>query len=212
MFSDADADIEKIVSLVAKCPERFQDKCFEMLLAAYLAGKARNVYPNAGLPASSANAATPAENSIAPAAEAQASKNAMDGLPEQLRTRFVAMAGRLRVPLGRLSGLFDFHLDPYNFHALVVPGENNAEKCRNVALLLCAKSYLMMSGWQADWKEFRAVCLDQGCFDKANTQTSLNKSGWFRSCSAADGIAASPQGIAAAETLLSQLAGGGENQ
>jgi len=89
--------------------------------------------------------------------------------------------------------------------ALNVPGENKADKMRNVGLLLCAKSYLTMSGWDADWKEFRAVCIDQNCWDRANSNTHMSKSGFFKTVSAADGMVLNSSGVEAAETLLSQL-------
>lgn len=203
MFANAAEQIDRILALVSKCPERLQEKCFEMLLSAYLDGQKR---PSSGheqvLGVSTQGDGTPA-----------ASTNIRNGLgqsqiPDALRSRFQAVAGRIKVPVEQLAGLFDFQLDPYNYHALVVPGVSNAEKSRNVALLLCAKSYLMMSGWQADWQEFRAVCLDQGCWDRANANTTLQKSGLFKSYTSGEGIALSPQGQAAAEGLLMKQAGG----
>ena len=40
MFDDAQLQLEKILALVQLCPERLQEKCFELLLGAYLESKA----------------------------------------------------------------------------------------------------------------------------------------------------------------------------
>ncbi|SDO83407.1 hypothetical protein SAMN04488595_102448 [Ralstonia sp. 25mfcol4.1] len=204
MFADAEVQLEKILALVAKCPEKLQERCFEMLLSAYLASLSTPPGDALGVATSTAvGGASPVRTAV--------EANGGDVIPEQLRTRFMATATRLKVPSERLAALFDFQLDPYNYHALDVPGSNKADKARNVALLLCAKSYLTMSTWIADWKEFRAVCLDHGCWDKANVGRHLGGP-MFKVAGAADGIALAPAGVSAAEGLLAKLAGSGEAQ
>lgn len=198
MYEDAEKTLEQILGLVARCPEGVRDKCFEMLLQAYLDSKVVSAPASAPLPPVQTPA--PPDGVIPPTAQSSA-----NGLPDALKSRFAAAAGRLGVQMQQLAGLFDFQLDPYNYHALNVPGENKADKMRNVGLLLCAKSYLTMSGWDADWKEFRAVCIDQNCWDRANSNTHMSKSGFFKTVSAADGMVLNSSGVEAAETLLSQL-------
>jgi hypothetical protein len=199
VFPAAEETLSQILALVGKCPDKLQEKCFELLLQAYLDAKVRPAVPMAA-------SATPSPNSPPSPPAPAAPQPDGGGIPDAVRGRFKAVAGRMAVPVEKLAALFDFNLDPYNFHALVVPGENKAERNRNVGLLLCAKSYLMMSDWTADWKEFRAVCLDQGCWDQANVAAHLGKKGQFKTISAADGLALSSTGITEAQALLTKLA------
>lgn len=200
MYPDAHQTLDDILVLVGKCPDSLKEKCFELLLRAYLESKvagpatAPPVPPHA--PGQQAAAAAPAG---APPTDASA-------LPEPLKARFGAAAGRLGVTLQQLGALFDFQLDPYNYHALNVPGNTTAEKSRNVGLLLCAKSYLTMGGgWTADFKEFRAVCIDQNCWDRSNYAAHLSKNQYFKVASASEGLSLNSSGVEAAQALLAQL-------
>ncbi|MDO8385800.1 MAG: hypothetical protein Q7T13_05275 [Polaromonas sp.] len=203
MYQDADQKLTEILALVAKCPEKLQDKGFELLLTAYLDSKKVQFSP-----------VIPATGGVPPAYVAPAPAPPADPalLPDALKSRFTSQAGRKGVPVGRLAALFDFNVDPYNYHAFTIPGASKADRIRNAGLLLCAKTFLVDLGqWTADWKEFRAVCLDQQCWDKANVGTHLKKDAWFKTMSAADGLVLTSAGIEAAQDLLSQLAGGGED-
>jgi hypothetical protein len=198
MYPDAEEKLTAILSLVGKCPEKLQDKCFGMLLEAYLASKV------VSLPA----AATPVLTPIAPPIGNHGAVSVTTGLPDSLKNRFVSQASRAGLSVGKLAALFDFHVDPYNYHAIAMPGDTKAHRIRNAGLLLCAKTYLVsLGGWTADWKEFRAVCIDQGCWDQANASTHLGKSGYFKTMSATDGLELTSAGIEAAQTVLGQLAG-----
>lgn len=202
MYEDANQKLDDILTLVAKCPEPLKEKCFELLLKAYLDSKVVQAPPIL-------TAASMVEQPPAGAPHAETLTPDGTSLPEALKSRFAAAAGRMSVPITHLAALFDFQLDPYNYHALNVPGATKAEKIRNVALLLCAKSYLTMNaGWAADWKEFRAVCIDQNCLDNANAGTHLTKSEYFKTASAAEGMTLNSKGIEAAQSLLAQLVQG----
>lgn len=102
-------------------------------------------------------------------------------------------------------------MDPFTFHGISVPGASNREKTRNVALLLGLKGYLTSATWGADWKEFRATCLDHSCWDQGNAPTTM-KHEWFKTGSAAEDISLSPSGVKAAEALFIKLAGADEGQ
>jgi hypothetical protein len=206
MYADAESTLIEILKLVAKCPEKLQERCFELLMEAYLDSKVPAVANAAGTQGTPA--AHPGANLQAPVAPTPPPTvnggNAV--IPDALRSRFHATAGRLGVKVEKLGGLFDFQLDPYNYHALVAPGANKAERCRNVALLLCAKSYLTLGGdWSADWKEFRTVCYDQQCWDPANAAIYLSKTGNFKTASAGEGIVLASKGVNAAQELLTSL-------
>lgn len=202
MLSEIENQIDRILAVVAKCPEKLQEQCFVILLEACITSQSNT----------SPSQTEGREREVSSGAKRPAPSGEDVALPEALRSRFTAMATRIKAPVGRLVGLFDFHLDPYNYHALSVAGASKADKSRNVALLLCAKSYMLSLGdWTADWKEFRAVCLDHGCWDKANAGTYL-KGPLFKRGSASEGIASSPQGISAAEGLIAQLCGVGASE
>ncbi|TAA09844.1 hypothetical protein EA658_04155 [Pseudoxanthomonas winnipegensis] len=197
MFEKTKPQLEQILELVALCPEKLQERCFELLLTAYLDSvkprqMARETLAPKAEPAAGANPAqTP---------------NSGNGIPDQIKTRFLSLAQRAKVSPDRAASLFDFELDPFNYHALAIPGSSTKQKLTNVALMLSLKTYLQTTNWQADWKEFRAMCLDHGCWDQANAGSYL-KSDLFKAGAGASGIALAPAGIKAAEALLATLAG-----
>lgn len=201
MFKNAEETLERILALVAKCPEGLQEKCFDILLRAYVdnsVGPAikhiRSPNPNTG------SDEPPASGNTGPATTP---------VPEAIKSRLVAMAGRMKVTPSEFAALFDFQLDPFNYHALAVPGDNKAEKSRNVALLLAAKAYLTTGAWTADWKEFRAVCVDQNCFD-ANNYAKHLKNPFIKEASAVTGVTLSGAGVTGAEALIRKLTGAAE--
>ncbi|RYD62005.1 MAG: hypothetical protein EOP83_15705 [Verrucomicrobiaceae bacterium] len=184
------------MALVATCPEKLQEKCFEILLNAYVNGSTpKQTAPAAAAVIQSAN--TPQQNGAVP-----------NQIPDVIRPKLVSLAGRNKIALDKAAALFDFNTDPFTLHAYVAPGAKKAEKARNVALALALKNYLSTGAWSTDWLEFRGACIDQNCFDSANISSSLGKSGHFKKHAQADGIVLSSQGVAAAESLFASLAGG----
>jgi hypothetical protein len=73
-------------------------------------------------------------------------------------------------------------------------------------LLLASKSYLLTGVWSADWQEWKAVCVDQDCYDRANTAKNMT-SPMFKSASSGEGIVLSSSGKTDAEKLIAQIAG-----
>lgn len=192
MFGDAKPQLEQILALVKLCPENLQEKCFELLLNAYLAkGKAP--------------AAAPAEPLRNTKEEADENEKTYV-IPEAIKTRFMSLASRTKVSVDKAAELFDFNADPFTYHALVVPGTSKAERMKNLALMLALKSYLTTTAWTADWKEFRAACIDHGCWDQGNAP-SIMKNDWFKNASAATDITLTSSGTKAAEALFAKLAG-----
>lgn len=199
MFSDAEPQLEKILTLVQLCPEKLQEKCFELLLGAYLdsrLGRQSGVMPITD------------QSGVAPGADGSPGKNSItNAVPEVIRTRFNSLVARTKAPAAKATELFDFNVDPFIYHGVSIPGGSNREKMRNVALLLSLKSYLISASWVADWKEFRATCIDHSCWDQGNSQKVMNHE-WFKTGSSAEGITLSPSGIKAAEVIFAKLAGG----
>ncbi|WP_147298572.1 hypothetical protein [Lysobacter soli] len=130
MFDDAQAQVERILSIVQTCPEKFQEKCFEMLLNAYLESKALKP-PSV---ASGSQGTPPA------GADLNGGVNAPGNVvPEAIRTRFNSLTTRTKVSGARGAELFDFNVDPFTFHGISVPGASNREKTRNVVGRCCCK-------------------------------------------------------------------------
>lgn len=197
MFEDAEVTLDRILQLVAKCPPGLQDKCFEILLKAYTDSQQRPL-PKRDIgprpPAPEDDRAPPPPDSTE--------------VPDAIKGRFNTTVARLKVKADKLAGLFDFQQDPFTFHGVAVPGDNKAAKTRNVALLLAFKSYLSTGAWSADWKEFRAMCVDQSCYDRANMASHLSKAGFFKTASAEEGLTLNSSGVSAAEALITQMTGG----
>jgi hypothetical protein len=197
VFENAEPEIQRIVALTQGCPERFRDKCFELLLGAYITSVSAPPPPTPSVRRQEDPAPPPNGTTLTP-------------VPEAIRARFLNLVKRLKVSESKAAELFDFTVDPFTYHALDLPGTSKAERTRNVALLLAMKSYLTSGVWSADWKEFRADCINHGCWDKGNAGTYMNHE-WFKSASGSDNITLSPTGIKAADGLFARTAGGEES-
>jgi len=204
MFDDAKPELEKILALVNLCPEKLQEKCFELLLSAYLDSKVPKPQP-------SFTPVSPHATSTQGTDSSHGNNGDTNAVPEAIRTRFNSLVARTKVSPAKAAELFDFNVDPFIYHGVSVPGSSNREKMRNVALLLALKSYLTSASWDADWKEFRATCIDHSCWDQGNVVTAM-KYEWFKKASSADGITLSPSGRTAADAIFAKLAGGEDSQ
>lgn len=154
------------------------------------------------------------EVGVAAAASAQAQQQPAvqhePGIPQAVLSRFKFAAERMDVDLEKLEALFDFNIHPFSLHAVSVPGKNNAEKTRNVALLAAAHSYLATGEWSADWQEIKSLCIDQNCYDLTAYSITLKKGVGmlFKNVEAGRPIELSSAGIKEAENLLKVLTEG----
>lgn len=201
MFDEAQPQLERILVLVKLCPEHLQEKCFELLLNAYLES------------VTSKQSAKKLKSDVAGEGvhNKDITSNGGAVIPDVIKTRFNSLVARTKVSAAKAADLFDFGVDPFTFHAFAVPGASNREKMRNIALLLCIKGYLISAAWVADWKEFRATCIDHNCWDQSNMST-IMKHDWFKTVSAGANINLGPAGQKAAEGLFAKLSGGDEPQ
>ena len=200
MYRDAEPVLERILALVDKCPEPLKEKAFEIMLTGYVDSLARPVSTSVVLD-------KPAPPS-APDTDADKRNAGESVIPAALVARFRSTARRLEIPLERLEALFDFATEPFTFHALHVPGDRLADKARSVALLVAAKSYLTSGNWTADWKEVKAQCVDQNCYDSANHASTIKKGqgGIFKSVDVGKSIELSSTGQTEAQNLIKKLA------
>ncbi len=193
MYEDGAKQLEVILELVNKCPESLREKCFAILLQGYVdAERFHLVTPPAAAPASGTAAPAPTQPE--------------GGVPQAVRSRFAALAKRLTVAPEQVEQLFDFTVDPFGYSPLDVPGANNADKTRNVALLVAARTYLATGSWTADWSEVKALCIDHNCYDAPNHASYLRRgAGLFRAIEVGRAIELSGSGRQAAEQLLKDL-------
>lgn len=202
MFKNAEETLDRILALVAKCPKELQEKCFEILLKGYVDAsapvtKAPPVPPrseDSGVSKDSAGSAGPAPD-----------PTPLSAVPDVVKPRLVSMAGRAKLTKEQIASLFDFQLDPFNYHALVVPGNSKLDMVRNVILLIGAKAYLATGAWTVDWKEVKAVSVDQNCFDRPNFAKAFI-SDQCKDVVVQESAVLSSQGVVAAEALLKKLA------
>lgn len=198
MYKNGERVIDRILELANKCPKELQEKCFEILLAGYVQFEVSGARPQ---PLSHVPPQGQQTEQQPPSAESQ--------VPSAVLPRFKNTAKRLGVTLEKLEALFDFSVDPFALHALTVPGKNNAEKTRRVALLAASRSYLAVGRWTADWQEVKTLCVDQGCYDAANHAVSLKKGTKtiFKNAKPGEALVLSTAGIQQAQELLKTLVG-----
>lgn len=199
MYKKGEAALDRILELVAKCPKELQEKCFEVLLSGYVQLEVGAVKPTQQPPS--------VQHAQRPPQEPPPAESAV---PATVLPRFKNAAKRLGVSLEELEALFDFNVDPFGLHAVTVPGKNNAEKTRNVALLAAVRSYLATGSWVADWQEVKSLCVDQNCYDGANHAVNLRKGSgsWFKSVESGKPVELASGGIKEAEKLLKTLCDG----
>ena len=196
MYKNGEAALDRILELVAKCPKELQEICFEVLLSGYVQIEAGTVKPHAQL-----------EQTMQSFQAEQQSLATEQQIPQAVLTRLKNSAKRLGVILQKLESLFDFSVDPFTLHAITLPGKNNADKTRNVALLAASRSYLATGTWSADWQEVKSLCVDHSCYDAPNHVANLKKgsSTLFKSVESGKPIELSSSGIKEAEKLLKTL-------
>src|SRR5260370_19286730 len=195
MYEAAAKQLEVILELVRKCPEPLQEKCFRILLQGYVdAEQVRG-------------AATRAQEMIPPSPEPS---TAVGEPPAEVGVRMAALAKRLSVEQEEVEELFDFTADPFVYNPMEAPGDNNADRTRNVALLVAVRTYLATGNWTADWAEVKARCIDLNCYDGPNHATFLKrgKGTLFKTVEVGKTIELSGPGRTAAEQVLAGLIAG----
>jgi hypothetical protein len=195
MYEDGAKQLEVILELVKKCPDALQEKCFTILLQAYVDGEQVR-----GVAAPGPVMAVPSPEPYPPAG----------GPPSEVRVRMAAFAKRLNVEEEEVEQLFDFTADPFVYHPMEAPGDNNADRTRNVALLVAVRTYLATGNWTADWAEVKARCIDLNCYDGPNHATFLKrgKGNLFKAVEVGKTIELSGPGRTAAEQVLAGLIAG----
>lgn len=197
MYEDAEKEIAGIVKLIDGCPDTLKPKAFEILLQGYVDSVVR---PPAAATAAPVPAATTA--SVPPAKHDDWS----EAIPTESLPRVKQIAKRNKVLPEKIAALFDFSTDPFTLSTFHIPGSNNADRTRRVALAVAARSYISNGKWSADWREVKAVCTNQNCYD-GNFAAALvkGKGGIFKNAKAGESIELSTEGVTEAEKLLADI-------
>jgi len=122
LYPDAEKYIDEILKIVDKCPEPYKQKCFEVLLQGYVTSQVKTL----------AGGEQPPKENKPPADDVPKETQ----VPTEILQRFKTFAKRLDVGLDKLERLFDFTTDPFIYQPFIPPGKNDAEKVRNIALIL----------------------------------------------------------------------------
>jgi hypothetical protein len=193
MYEDGAKQLEAILALVKQCPEPLQEKCFTILLEGYVNSEQGRVV------------APPPPATPAPASGVETVTAA--SLPQEVRGRIAALAKRLNVDPVKVEDQFDFTADPFVYHPMEAPGDNNADRTRNVTLLVAVRTYLATGSWTADWSEVKARCIDLNCYDGPNHATFLKraKGTLFKTVEVGKTIELSGPGRTAAEKAFADL-------
>ena len=199
MYRNAEAALDRINEIVAKCPKDLQAKCFEVLLSGYVQIEVGSLRPSQA-PVTDPGGKPKQQGTLPPESP----------IPPSSLPRFKSTAKRLGVAIERLESLFDFNVDPFALHPVTLPGKNNAEKTRQVALLAALRSYLATGSWSADWPEVKSLCVDQNCYDRTNHAMNLKQGSGklFKPVTSGKQILLSTDGIRKAEELVKGLAEG----
>ena len=194
MYEDGAKQLEAILALVKQCPEPLQEKCFTILLQGYVDSEQSRVVPQ---PSGTASLALSADSPVPTATN----------LPPDVRNRIAALAKRLNVEPAQVEDQFDFTADPFVYHPMEAPGDNNADRTRNVTLLVAVRTYLATGSWSADWSEVKARCIDLNCYDGPNHATFLKrgKGTLFKTVEVGKTIELSGPGRTAAEQAFARL-------
>lgn len=194
LYPDAEKHIDEILKIVEKCPEPYKQKCFEVLLQGYVTHQVK----------ATAGEEKPPE--LKKPIIVDLSKDTQ--IPTEILQRFKTFAKRLDVEFDKLERLFDFTTDPFIYQPFTPLGTNAAEKVRNIALILAAKTYLMTGNWNADWKEVKSLCVDHNCYSATNHLTNLQKgkSTLFKTVETGEAIVLTPDGKKQAEAIIKTLA------
>lgn len=139
MYTDAEVQLDRIIGLSGRCPEEYRVACFEILLQGYVdkaVGRGQGAAPRGG--DRGAGVGDGGKGNVPLSTGAAGGAGTDSQIPAELVVRFRNTAKRLGVELSALEALFDFAADPFDFHALSLPGEGNSEKARNVVLVVAA--------------------------------------------------------------------------
>ena len=194
LYPNAEKYIDEILKIVEKCPEQYKEKCFEILLQGFVTYQIKTAVGEE----EPLEAKKPITEDVLEETQ----------IPSEILQRFKTFAKRLEVDPDKLERLFDFTTDPFIYQPFIPPGKSDAEKVRNISLVLAAKTYLTTGNWNADWKEVKSLCVDHNCYSATNHLKNLKKGigSIFKNVGLGEAIQLTPEGVTQAEAIIKALA------
>jgi hypothetical protein len=149
MYEKIKGELKQIVELVELLPERYRDKCFDLLLSSLLVGKE---------PSTSEK-----EDPSKKADESQTKKDKGFTFPAKVKA-FIRRYGIKEEQLERIA-----MVESGDVHFIHEPKDvKNATGQIHWALLLGLKSALLGGEMIVDPEGVRSICIEKGLYDKAN--------------------------------------------
>lgn len=149
MYENIKGELKHIVELVESVPERYRDRCFDLLLSNLLSGQG-SLTPDK-------------ENASKKVQESQAKNDAGFTLPAKIK----AFVRRYEITEEQLRGIV--MVESGDVHFIHEPTDvKNATGQIQWALLLGLKSALLGGDMIVDPEGVRSICIEKGLYDKAN--------------------------------------------
>jgi hypothetical protein len=149
MYEKIKGELKQIVELVESVPERYRDKCFDLLLSSLLSGQEPS--------------AREKEDSSTKTDESRAKKDREFNFPAKVKA-FVRRYGIKEEQLERIA-----MVESGDVHFIHEPKDvKNATGQIQWALLLGLKSALLGGDMVVDPEGVRSICIEKGLYDKAN--------------------------------------------
>ncbi len=154
MFGDLKKQIQEIVKIVDGVPDKFQERCFEILLTAALKEQSKTPPDN--------ESASQNQDSEKPEIKSGSDINALK-IPARVRT----FMSRCSIPEDMIKGLL--FADGEEVLFVQEPDTNKISKGQvSWSLLLALKSAISGNDFQIDPEDVRSVCIEKGLYDKSN--------------------------------------------
>ena len=149
MYEQIKGELKQIVELVESVPERYRDKCFDLLLSNLLSGQEPSKREK--------------EDPSKKADESQVKKDKAFTFPAKVKA-FVRRYGMKEEQLERIA-----MVELGDVHFIHEPKDvKNATGQIQWALLLGLKSALLGGDMVVDPEGVRSICIEKGLYDKAN--------------------------------------------
>jgi hypothetical protein len=163
---DLAKEIQDILKIVALCPKELQEKCFELLLANYLA-EARPTHGRS-IPS---NAALRVEGpKITEPLTAQS-------LPAEVNKRMQVFASQFGLTIEKVLAIYQVdELSNVSIEVTDLKSAKTSKRQRRLALLLGGKHQFQEGSFDVPTEELRELCLTYGAYDAANFMANLKNS------------------------------------
>ena len=157
-------ELEEIVKIVEVCPKELQEKCFELLLADYLA---RERFQSQHSP--SARQTEPTRMT-----RTEPHPVSEETLPPDVARRMRTFASQFSLSVDAVLKVYQVdELGNVNIEATDLKASQNSKRQRRLALLLGGKHQFQQGSFDVPTEELRELCVTYGAYDAANFMTNM---------------------------------------